>query len=78
MHEMIKQMWLYYVKIWHSRNGKLHGHNFEESKQKALAMKRQDAQALYASSKGNITDKEGMAPACTDADCKHLELDEKP
>jgi len=42
--------------LWHCQNGKLHGHNFKESKQKALAMKRQEAQAVYASSEENITD----------------------
>jgi len=48
-------MWHYYITIWHCRNGELYGHNFEESQQKALDMKRHEVQLLYSSSAGNVT-----------------------
>jgi len=31
MRKATKQMWHYYITIWHCRNGELHGHNFEDS-----------------------------------------------
>jgi len=58
MRKAIEQTWHYYITIWNCRNGELHGHNFEESRQKALGMKRQVAQALYTSSEGNVTETE--------------------
>jgi len=39
MRKAIEQTWHYYITIWHCRNGELHGHNFEESRQKAITMK---------------------------------------
>jgi len=50
--------WHCYITIWHCRNGELHGHNFEESCQKALEMKWQEAQELYSSTEGNVTNAE--------------------
>jgi len=52
----MEQTWHYYIMIWHCRNGKLHGHNFEESWQKVMEMTRQEAQAMYMSLEGNVTD----------------------
>jgi len=43
MRKAIEQTWHYYIMIWHCRNGKLHSHNFEESQQKAIAMKQHEA-----------------------------------
>jgi len=50
--------WHYYITIWHCRNGELHGHIFEESRQKALEMKRQKAQAIYTGTEGTVTEAE--------------------
>jgi len=58
MRKAIELTWHYYIMIWHCRNGELHGHNFEESRQKALNMKRQEVQALYTSTEGNVTEAE--------------------
>jgi len=58
MQKTIEQTWHYYIMIWHCRNGELHGHNSEESRQKALDMKRHEAQLLYSSSEGTVTEAE--------------------
>jgi len=56
MQKTIEQTWHYYITIWHCRNSELHGHNFKESQQKAIAMKWQAAQAIFTQMEGNVTD----------------------
>ena len=57
-HKTIDFLWELFINIWYCRNGELHGHNYKESRAKALAMNRTTAREVYEATEGNVTEHE--------------------
>ena len=54
MQKTVDQIWEFYITIWHCRNGKLHGHDFEEQKCIALKATQTTVHRIYQEMTSNI------------------------